>query len=167
MPGLSNEEEQKMLVEPSRKEMYRLRAVADYLFEKGVGEKIFPDGIKIMKTRGRIRQVWLGDDLLFVIRATDGFLIPSRSGAELLRSALRPPRLRVVVEKNAAPFIAKGKTVFAKHVVAADPEIRPGEEVLVVDETDRLLATGKAILSGEEMIAFDAGVAVKTRRGVE
>lgn len=154
-----------MLVEPSKKELYRLRAVADYLFEKGVGKRMFPDGIKVIKSRGRIRQVWLKNEIVCAIRATDGFIVLGRSGAELLRAAVGPPRLRVVVREDAAPFVAREKTVFAKHVVAADPEIRPGEEVLIVDKNDKLLATGKALLSGGEMLAFRCGAAVRTRKG--
>ncbi|MFU8768090.1 MAG: PUA domain-containing protein [Candidatus Methanoperedens sp.] len=40
----------------------------------------------------------------------------------------------MVVNSDSAPFVAKGKTAFARHVVDADPEIRAGQEVLVVDE---------------------------------
>ena len=151
--------------EPTPKELMKLRAVADYLFDKSVGGMLFPDGIKVVKTLGRIRQVWLGDEILCSIRASDGFIVLNRRGAELAHSALKPPRLRVTVSDDAAPFVARGKTVFAKHVVAADPEIRPAEEVLVVDRHDRLLASGKALLSGDEMVAFKVGKAVVVRRG--
>jgi predicted RNA-binding protein (TIGR00451 family) len=51
-------------------------------------------------------------------------------------------------------------------VVAADQEIRPAEEVLVVDSKDRLLASGRALLSGQEMLAFKVGKAVQVRRGL-
>jgi len=61
--------------------------------------------------------------------------------------------------------VAEGRNVFAKHVVEADPEIRSGDEVIVVDERDILVAVGKAVLSGEEMVAFSRGIAVKTRIG--
>ncbi len=99
------------------------------------------------------------------IRASDGFIVLNRKGAKLVHQALKPPRLRVTVSDDAVPFVAQGKTVFAKHVAAADPEIRPAEEVLVVDSRDRLLASGKALLTGEEMIAFKIGKAVAVRRG--
>lgn len=130
-----------------------------------MGAALFPDGVRIVKTRGRIRQVWFNDEILCTIRASDGFIILNRRGAELVHATLRPPRLRVTVDDDAVPFITAGKTVFAKYVVAADPEIRPAEEVLVVDSRDRLLASGKASLSGEEMLAFRAGEAVSVRRG--
>jgi predicted RNA-binding protein (TIGR00451 family) len=154
-----------MLQEPTQKELFKIRAVADYLFERGVGKHLFPEGVRIVKTKGRIRQVWMGNEILCSIRASDGFVVLNRKGAELLHAFLKPPRLRVTVDDDAAPFVAEGRTVFAKYVTAADPEIRPAEEVLVVDADDRLLATGKAILSGEEMLAFRTGKAVAVRRG--
>ena len=75
-------------------------------------------------------------------------------------------RLRVVVSEEAAPFVEKGKTAFIKHVVEIDPELRAGEEVLVIDEADRLLATGQLLLSPAEIMAFDSGAAVDVRAGV-
>lgn len=143
----------------------RLRAVADYLFDKGVGVALFPEGVQVVKTKERIRQAWLDGKMLCAIRASDGFIVLNRKGAELVHAFLKPPRLRVTVSDEAVPFVSIGKTVFAKHVVAADPEIRPAEEVLVVDRRDRLLASGRALLSGEEMLAFRAGGAVAVRRG--
>ncbi|MGQ9787878.1 MAG: PUA domain-containing protein [Candidatus Hadarchaeaceae archaeon] len=140
--------------------------MSDYLFDRGVGSKLFPDGVHVVKTNGRIRQVWLGNQILCTIRASDGFIVLNRKGAELLHAALSPPRLRVTVNDEVASFIATGRTVFAKHVVAADPEIRPAEEVLVVDSKDKLLACGRALLNGEEMVAFKNGVAVVVRRGL-
>ena len=62
-------------------------------------------------------------------------------------------------------FIREGKNTFAKHVIAADPAIRAGDEVLVVTGADDLLATGSAVLSGGEMLIFNYGVAVKVRQG--
>ncbi len=61
--------------------------------------------------------------------------------------------------------MAEGRNVFAKHVVEADKELRPQDEVIVVDEEDNLVAVGKAVLSGEEMKVFKHGVAVKVRKG--
>lgn len=151
--------------DPTPKEVIKLRAVADYLFDKDVGKALFPDGIRVVKSKGRIRQVWLAGEPVCAIRASDGFIVLNRKGAELVHAALRPPRLRVTVSDDAAPFVAKGRSVFAKHVVAADPEIRPAEEVLVVDSNNSLLASGKTLLTGVEMVAFNIGKAVKVRRG--
>jgi uncharacterized protein with predicted RNA binding PUA domain len=63
--------------------------------------------------------------------------------------------------------VAKGGNVFARHVLGVDPEIRAGEEVLVVDSRDRLLATGTAVLAPEEMLQIKRGLAVQTRKAAE
>jgi uncharacterized protein with predicted RNA binding PUA domain len=63
--------------------------------------------------------------------------------------------------------VAKGKNAFAKHVIAADPEIRAGDDVMVVASEDRLIACGAAVVSGTEMLAFNYGVAVRVRQGSE
>ncbi|MEM2282693.1 MAG: PUA domain-containing protein [Candidatus Hadarchaeales archaeon] len=150
---------------PTEKEVQRLRAVADYQFGQGAGEALFRGELQLVRGRGgKIRQVWSGGVPICSIRASDGFIVLNREGAVRLHSAIRFPRLRVVVAEEAVPFVGRGRDVFAKHVLEADPEIRPAEEVLVVDQRDRLLATGRAVLNGEEMVDFDTGVAVKVRR---
>ncbi|MCC6065145.1 MAG: hypothetical protein LM576_04115, partial [Thermofilum sp.] len=77
------------------------------------------------------------------------------------------PRLRVVVPEGVAEYVARGRTVFCKHVVEADAEIRPGEEVFVVDTAGKLVALGKAVVGGAAMLSKKAGKAVKVRKGVE
>jgi predicted RNA-binding protein (TIGR00451 family) len=79
---------------------------------------------------------------------------------------VKPLRYYVKVNDDVSSFIAKGKSVFAKHIVDADDEIRPREEVVVFDEKGRVLAVGRAILSGKEMKVFRRGVAVQVRSGV-
>ncbi len=144
----------------------RARVIADYQFGKGAGEVLFPDSVVFQfSTTGRIRQILLGRERLATLRARDGLFTLSTKGARALHGSI--PGLRVVVNSDAAPFAAKGKTVFAKHVIDAAPEIRAGQEVLVVDENDALLATGKAMLSALEMLSFKKGMAVDVRVGIE
>jgi len=69
------------------------------------------------------------------------------------------------VQKAVSEFIADGGDVFAVHVVKADEEVRAKDEVIVVDEDNRVLAVGRALLSSVEMTAFKTGVAVKVRHG--
>jgi archaeosine-15-forming tRNA-guanine transglycosylase len=39
------------------------------------------------------------------------------------------------------------------------------EEIIILNGKQRVIAVGKAVLSGDEMKAFKRGVAVKVRRG--
>jgi len=87
------------------------------------------------------------------------------NGAKQLTRRTIWGHLWVKVSDDAAPFIAKGKSIFAKHVVDADPKIRPQEEVVVLSRDARILAVGKAILTGKEMKAFKRGLAARARRG--
>ena len=74
--------------------------------------------------------------------------------------------MHVVVNSDAAFFVRERKTVFARHVVDANPMIRSGDEVLVVDENDILLATVQAKLSASELLSFEHGVGVDVRIGL-
>jgi uncharacterized protein with predicted RNA binding PUA domain len=146
----------------------RVRTIADYQFGRGAGEALIPDNVEFrFSSTKRIRQILLDSNRLATIRAHDGMLTLSIEGARRLHAFIKYPGHRVVVNSDAAPFAAKGKTAFARHVVAVDPGIRAGEEVLVVDEADRLIATGKTMLSALEMLSFKKGIAVDVRGGVE
>lgn len=144
----------------------RVQVIADYQFGGACGTSLFPDGCEFMlSSTGRIRQVLLEGKRLATVRAQDGRLTLGIEGARRLQACLAPPHYRVIVQDDVAEFIAQGKNVFAKHIVAADPDIRCGDEVLVVAAADRLLACGTATLSGAEMLAFNYGGAVKVRQG--
>ena len=147
-------------------ELQRLRAVADYQFGRGAGKALFPDDIEVerSKSTGRVRHVYLNGRLLASFRP-DGTMALTIEGAKRLIKALHHPRVRVVVSEEAVEPVSSGRSVFAKHVVEADPEIRPGDEAVVVDESGRVLAVGRAVLSGWEMTMFKRGVAVRVRRG--
>jgi uncharacterized protein with predicted RNA binding PUA domain len=146
----------------------RIRTIADYQFGSGAGAALFPDGVRcIMGRTGRLRQVLEGEKRIATLRANDGFLILSAYGGQKLKEALPFPKKRVIMNDDAAPFVAKGKTAFCKFVLDCDPEIRALEEVLLVDEDDNLLATGQALLCAEEMKAFKKGTAVRVRYGVK
>ncbi len=79
---------------------------------------------------------------------------------------VEPLHLWVKLEDFAEPFVAKGRSAFAKHVIDVDLEIRPQEEVIVISQKNEVLAVGRALLSGTEMKAFNKGIAVRVRRGV-
>jgi len=150
------------------RDLQRIRGVADYQFGRGVGHRLFPDNVEIVHSgrTGRIRQVYLDGKSLATLRARNGLFSLTITGAKRIWEGMEPRRYWVKVSDEVAPFIAKGKSVFAKHVADADEEIRPGEEVIVINEKDEVTAVGKAALTGGEMTTFKRGVAVKVRRGV-
>lgn len=146
----------------------RVMTIADYQFGRGAGEILFSERVAFqLSTTKRIRQILLDNERIATVRAKDGMLTLSMCGARKLHEFIKFPGQRVVVNSDAAPFVSKGKTAFSRHVVAVDPGIRAGQEVLVVDENDRLLATGRTMLSALEMHYFKKGTAVEVRSGIE
>ncbi|MEM1563394.1 MAG: PUA domain-containing protein [Candidatus Bathyarchaeia archaeon] len=146
----------------------RIRSVADYQFGKGVGEVLFPPNVEIVysKRTGRIRYVFLNGKRLATMRPMDGLFSLSIEGARRIVESGISAKCIVTVKNDVSRFIAEGGDVFALHVLRAEDEIRPKDEVIVVNEKGEVLAVGKAVLSGVEMTAFKVGVAVKVRRGV-
>jgi predicted RNA-binding protein (TIGR00451 family) len=146
----------------------KIRCVADYQFGKDVGAKLFPDTVNIVysKNTGKIRYIHLEKVLLATLRPTTGLLALTIAGAKQLVRTVNPTPYWVKVHDDAAPFVAKGRSAFAKHVTDADPEIRPHDEVTVIDSKNEVLAVGRALLSATEMKAFNRGTAVRVRRGV-
>lgn len=140
--------------------------IADYQFGKGTGKELFPDGSTFQLSRTkRVRQVLYSGKRIATARAKDGFFTLSIEGASVIHRLLPGKKLKVIVSDDAAPFVEAGKTAFAKHVIEIDPELRAGEEVLITDSTDRLLATGQLLLSPAEVLALDSGAAVDVRVG--
>ncbi len=153
------EEERKILLK-------KARIIVDFQFGAGAGETLFPDNVEfiISKTR-RIAQIKENGSRIATLRSLDGLLTLSIEGAKKLHRIFKYPGIRVVMNEESSEFIREGGTAFCKHVIDADPAIRAYDEVIVVDENDNLLATGKAMLSGEEIKIFRRGVAVKVRYG--
>jgi predicted RNA-binding protein (TIGR00451 family) len=147
--------------------LQKIRSVADYQFGKGIGAKLFPDDVQIdySKNTGKIRYVYLDDKLLATLRPTTGMFVLTIDGAKRIVTHVNPLRMWVKLEDFAESFVAEGRSVFAKHVIDVDPEIRPNEEVVVISKKNEVLAVGRAVLSGPEMLAFNKGVAVNVRHG--
>lgn len=145
----------------------KISYIADYQFGEGSGKALFPGDVKIVKSRktGKIRHVYEDETLIATLRATDSVFVLDREGARRLHSHMKYPKNRVVVNADADPFAREGKSIFAKFVIDCDINIRSNEEVLIVNEKDDLIAFGKSILCGHEIMNFNTGQAVKTRKG--
>ncbi|UCC94124.1 MAG: tRNA guanosine(15) transglycosylase TgtA [Thermoplasmata archaeon] len=147
--------------------MARARATADMQFGKGAADVLMDGSVELVtsKRTGKLRNVLVDGDHVLSMRAQDGLYTLKTAGARRLHGAWESPRLRVVVNEDAAPFAREGRSQFAQFVVEADPELRPGDEVLVVDEADSLLAVGRTHMNRKELLSFRRGVAVKVRVG--
>ena len=150
-------------------ELIKLRSLANYQFGNRIGDIFFHEDITVShsKRTGRIRDIYHKDELIASYRPRDGLISLSLSGAKRLFKKVKNPPSIVVVMDDIEDFVRRGKTVFAKHVIKADIEIRSQDETFVVNKKRKLLAVGRASLSGEEMMSFRKGMAVRVRKGVD
>jgi uncharacterized protein with predicted RNA binding PUA domain len=174
-------------------DMARLRTVADYQFGAGAGRALFAPPVVVRHTSsGRPEQVLVGSEAAeagdgapeddagarLVSYGVDGRFTLGAEGGRRLHAALprAPPAYHVFVGDDSEPFVREGRNAFAKFVVAADPAIRPGDEVMIVHERAReregtddgdLLAVGRAELPAAAMLDFETGMAVKVRDGLD
>jgi PUA-domain protein len=104
------------------------------------------------------------DDIILIdgspmIMMIDGEPFPTLKGA----LELDIQSLYVVVDMGAVKFVVKGADIMSPGITDADPNIKEGDLVIIVDETHRKpLATGRSLLSGQEMIENKEGKAVKS-----
>lgn len=154
-------------MEPQERD--RLQTIADYQFGAGAGEALFPtdDSPSLQRSAsGRVRQVKTDGGHLVSV-GTDGRFTLGLEGGRRLQRVFDPPRCQVVVGDESAPYVRDGRSTFAKFVKRVDSAIRPRDEVLVVHDDGRLLGVGRAQVDAASMMAFDRGVAVQTRAGVD
>ncbi len=86
-----------------------------------------------------------GEPLLFKI---EGKIFPTVKGA----LKLNPARRRVVVDPGAIKFVINGADIMGPGIVEADPSIKEGDLVIVVEKAHgKALAIGRALMAGNEM----------------
>jgi 7-cyano-7-deazaguanine tRNA-ribosyltransferase len=161
--------EEKSLKQNVDLDMRRISAVADMQFGRGASQALLNGEITIIKSKrtGKIRNIICDGSHVISMRAEDGLFTLKLDGGRRLHMGLKYPLLRVVVTNDAEPFVKEGKSVFAKFVKDCDPDLRPFDECLIVNENDTLLAVGRTLLNRDEMLAFRHGMAVKTRESIK
>src|SRR4030042_821545 len=157
------------LTHPIDFDIRRISAVADMQFGQGASEALFTGKIHIVKSKrtGKIRNIICDGSHVVSVRAEAGLFTLKLDGGRRLHRRLKYPLLRVVVTDDAVPFIKEGKSVFAKFVSECDPDLRPYDECLIVDEHDMFLGIGRTILTRNEMLTFRHGMAVTTRESIK
>ncbi len=137
----------------------RIRSIADYMFSKGIGEKIFPPSVKIKGRSEKGEKIIRDNKVIATFRPTTGFLELSIAGIELFNRNQLP-----IVQFNGETL--KGSSLLCPGVLKADREILIEEEVVITNKNEKKIAVGKAILPGDIMLRMKRGVAVKIREKV-
>ena len=131
-----------------------MRAIADFQFGPGAGDEVFGSGAT---TEGRYPKLRVTEDSeqLAAMVPQYGTLSLTLAGARAWRDSDAPTK-RVGIDD-----FVPGGSVLAPGVVDADPEIRPGDEVLA--EGPSAVAVGRASCHGAAMVDSSRGVVVDVR----
>ena len=140
----------------------KLRQTIDALFGSGVSKNL-PKDVEIIfsKKTGRIKTVHFQENLLCTLRI-DGGLAITPYFAQLLLTSKKFKENCLEINKDAAPFVQEGRSVFCKHVIWCGKNIQISSDTPVIFQ-NRVIAVGRAVLSSEMIVDFERGVAVKVR----
>jgi uncharacterized protein with predicted RNA binding PUA domain len=143
-------------------QVLKLQYSIDALFGNGVSKHL-PKNIEMTFSRktGRIRTVSHEGKLLCTLRIDGGLAISPYFAQTLLKSKTFKENC-VEINKDAAPFVMDGKSVFCKHVVWCGNKVRISADTPVLFK-GKVIAVGKAVLSHEMISDFNRGVAIKVR----
>ncbi len=133
-----------------------VRCTADFMFGTGAGELLVPANAKVGgKVYGSIiSRVDKEQTCLF--SGTNGSISLTIDGGKRLVSL---NRYWVRFEGSQI----EGSSIFAIGIKSADPSIRPGDEIVILDTTGEVIGVGRSEMSGTEMCDFTNGIAVKVR----
>ena len=147
--------------------LLRAKAVSRYQFGIEATEALFRGEVQLITSRktGKIRNVISDGEHILSLRAPDGLYTLKPEGAKRILEKVPAPFMRVAVNDDSVPFVSNGRNAFCQFVLEMDENIRPMEEVIVVDKDDNFLATGRALLIKNEVMSLKKGIAVKVRSG--
>ncbi|PSQ36740.1 tRNA-ribosyltransferase [Halobacteriales archaeon SW_10_66_29] len=131
-----------------------IRAVADYQFGEDAGDDLFAD-LAVESVYPKLRALSADGEQLAMLVPEYGVLSLTLAGARRWVDSDVPTK-RVEIDA----FVPHG-SVLAPGVVAASPEIRPGDEVVI--EGPKAFAVGRAEMSGPEMVESSRGIASAVR----
>jgi len=147
----------------------KIKAISDYQFGPEITDVLFKDinNIKLERSRNtnKIRFIYYKNDLLLTLRPTNGFFALTLYSARIILKHTKPPKLRALVMTEISEFIKEGRNVFCKHVVDIDTDLRPMDEVIVVNQDDELLAIGRLKIPAHQVKFFQSGIAINIRKG--
>ena len=143
-------------------QLLKIKHTIDALFGQGVS-KFLPKDINIIfsKKTGRIRTGHHQDKLLFTLRI-DGGLAISPYFAQILLKSKKFKENCLEINKEAAPFVQEGRSVFCRHVIWCGKNVKIASDTPVIFQS-KVIAVGRAVLSAEMIVDFQRGVAVKVR----
>lgn len=142
-----------------------------YLYGVSADKLLKPDQVLIeesSRTRGRVKRVYrqTGDGQLELLATAreDGSLAITLALASILKEDPIFSKSFVVVDDESVPFVSKGRSVMAGHVVRVGENVHVGLDVPIVPIDEReVIAVGVFQLPVSLAFRRGAGVVVKVR----
>lgn len=152
MDNLKMEVKKHPRIKGRAKTLHMLRSIARYQFNTKKADHLIPDDVKVL---GRFdKRILKNGKQIATLHFNNGLCSLNLEGGKILQSINKK-----WVKIN---FELKTNTLFSPGVNDADPDIIPGDEVVILKD-DEVVGVGKALLSGNEMKRASKGVAVKIR----
>ncbi len=109
------------------------------------------EGVEWKERHGIPRDLFWEGERIGLIRYEDGAFIPTIRGAEIIAEKTEAPKNRIVLNEEGVRRLKEDKTPLTINAVDWDPELRPYQEVILVDENDGVVGTGKSMVTAREM----------------
>jgi len=145
-----------------------IKELADTQYGNGSGDALLPDGSVVLLNKSpsldRMDEIIVNGCCVASIRYDMG------SGWRLLnrmQSAMRISKIMtkgyVVCDTSAIKFIRESKNLMVPGVKDVHPDVKDGDEVVVIDAERNAVATGIAKMNASDMLREEKGLAVKTK----
>jgi phosphoadenosine phosphosulfate reductase len=95
-------------------------------------------------------------------RMTSSLILREIGGRRLSSAGFQPSKGFVVIDESVVPYLLDGKNLLSPGILRADHCIKEGDEVLVMDPGNNIIAVGNARKDGNEL-AGTKGLGVKIR----
>ena len=145
-----------------------LRDTLDRDYGEGAGNAVIPDDHIVILSKApsldRMDEVVIDGEVIASFRYDMGSgwkFVARMQGA--YRIGKHYSKGFVVCHPDAVKFVQESKNLMAPGVVDADPDIKFGDEIIIVTPDRKVIATGMAKMTGPEMVESTKGVAVRTR----
>ena len=145
-----------------------IRRLADEQYGPGCGMAMLPDGHPVFMNKAPSLDRM--DEFIIDGRTIGSIRYDLGSGWKLInrmQSSIRIAPIMskgyVVIDDSAVRFVQDSKNLMAPGVIDAHPDVKSGDEVVIVTSDRKAIATGVARMDAAEMIAADKGLAVKTK----
>jgi len=145
-----------------------IKKLADDQFGDGSGDALLPEGQIVLLNKApsldRMDEIIINGRTVAGIRYDMGFgwmLINRMQSAMRIGKAMT--KGYVICDMSAVRFIRESKNLMVPGVVDAHPDVKEGDEVVIIDTERNVIATGLARMSASAMKIEEKGVAVKTK----